>query len=80
MITEEFHFMAWSTNTQQAHNRFCRQSLIHVSSRLLMSFSILVVTHSVATDYRKQFQCLYIVLNNKPGPLFLEFNLCEGKL
>ena len=42
VITEEFHFMAWSTNTQ--------------------------------------FQCLYIVLNNKPGPLFLEFNLCEGKL
>jgi len=28
---------------------------------------------SVAIDDRKQFQCLIIVLNNKTGPLFLEF-------
>ena len=26
---------------------------------------------SVATDNRKQFQCLNIVLNNKTGPLFV---------
>ena len=29
---------------------------------------------SVATDNGKQFQCLNIILNNKTGPLFLEFN------
>ena len=28
---------------------------------------------SVVTDDRKQFQNLNIVVNNKPGPLFLEF-------
>ena len=33
----------------------------------------------VATDNRKQFQCLIIVLNNKTGPFFLEFNWCEDK-
>ena len=32
---------------------------------------------SVATDRdRKQFQCLNVVLHNKPGPLFLELNGC----
>ena len=29
---------------------------------------------SVATDDRKQPQCLNMVLNNKNGPLCLEFN------
>ena len=29
---------------------------------------------SFATDNRKQFQCLIIVLNNKTEPSFLEFN------
>ena len=29
---------------------------------------------SVATDDRKQPECLNMVLNNKNGPLFLEFN------
>ena len=28
----------------------------------------------VATDERKQSQCLNIVINNKTGPLFLAFN------
>ena len=32
---------------------------------------------SVATDDRKQFQCLNVALNNKTGLLFLEFNWCE---
>ena len=32
---------------------------------------------SFATDDRKQLQCLNIALNNKTGPLFLEFNRCE---
>ena len=32
--------------------------------------SILVIA-SVATDERKQSQCLNIVINNKTGPLFL---------
>lgn len=29
---------------------------------------------SVASEDRKQFQCLNIGLNNKTGPLFVEFN------
>ena len=29
---------------------------------------------SVATNDWKQFQCLIVVLNNKTGPLFLEFD------
>ena len=29
---------------------------------------------SIATEDRKQFQCLNIGLNNETGPLFLEFN------
>ena len=32
---------------------------------------------SVATDGRKQFYCPHLVLNNKTGPLLLEFNWCE---
>ena len=32
---------------------------------------------SVATDNRKQFQCINIVLNNKTVSLFLEFNWLE---
>ena len=32
---------------------------------------------SFAIDDRKQLQCLNIALNNKTGPLFLEFNRCE---
>jgi len=32
---------------------------------------------SFATDDRKQLQCLNKALNNKIGPLFLEFNRCE---
>ena len=32
---------------------------------------------SVATDDRKQFQCVNIVLNDKTLPLFLEFSCCE---
>ena len=31
-----------------------------------------------ATDDRKQFQCRNIVLHNKTGPLFLEFNWCNS--
>ena len=31
-----------------------------------------------ATDDRKQFQCRNIVLNNKTGPLFLEFIWCNS--
>ena len=30
---------------------------------------------SIATDDRKQFQCLTIVLNNKTGPLFMKCNI-----
>ena len=33
---------------------------------------------SLATDERKQFQCLNIVLNNKTEQLFLEFSWSEG--
>ena len=33
---------------------------------------------SLATDERKQFQCLNIVLNNKTEQLFLEFSRSEG--
>ena len=35
---------------------------------------------SVATDDRKPFQCLNIVLNNKSGLLFLELNSCEDQI
>ena len=35
---------------------------------------------SIATDDRKQFQCLNIVLNNKTGPSFLEFKWCQATL
>ena len=34
---------------------------------------------SVATDDRKQFQCLHIVWNNKTEQLSLEFDWCEDK-
>ena len=34
---------------------------------------------SVATDARKQFECLNAVLNNKTGPLFFEFNRPEKR-
>ena len=34
---------------------------------------------SIATDDKKEFQCLDAVLNNKDEPLFLDFNWREAK-
>ena len=42
------------------------------------SFNPLPSLPSVATNDRKQNKCHNIVLNNKPGPLFLEFSF-KGK-
>ena len=43
-------------------------------ARLLFTISSEWRACSQTTAYRKQFQCRNIVLNNKTGPLFLEFN------
>ena len=46
-------------------------------ARLLFTISPEWRACSQATAYMKQFQCRNIVLNNKTGPLFLEFNWCK---
>ena len=46
---------------------------------VLSSFNPCQSLPSVTTEDRKQFPRLKIVLNNKSGPLFLEFGRCEGK-
>ena len=46
-------------------------------ARLLFTISPEWRTCSQATAFMKQFQCRNIVLNNKTGPSFLEFNWCK---
>ena len=41
---------------------------------IFSSFNPFPSLPSVATDGRKQFKHLKIVFNNKPKPIFLEFN------
>ena len=43
-------------------------------SPIFSSFNPFLSLSSVATDDRKQFQYLKMILNNKTEPLFLEFN------
>ena len=40
----------------------------------LSSFNPCQSLPSEVTNERKQFECLIIVLNNKTGPLFMEFD------
>ena len=44
---------------------------------IFASFNLCPSLSPFATEDRKQFQCLNIVLNNKTRPLFLELNSCE---
>ena len=44
-----------------------------------LSFNPRTALPFVETDDRKQFPCLYVFWNNKPGPSFLEFNWCKDK-
>ena len=50
---------------------------VKIASNLEMfglSFNLIPSLPSVATNDRKQNKCDNIVLNNKPGPLFLKFS------
>ena len=46
-------------------------------AQLFSSFNPFPSLPPIATDDRKQFQSQTKVLNNKTGPLYLEFNSCE---
>ena len=47
---------------------------------LTITFSSFDPSPSIATGDKKQFQCLYMVLNNKTEPLFSGFNCCEDRI
>ena len=55
---------------------FCRHS-IATWNKLGAIFNPCSSLPTLATDDRKQFQCLSTTLNGKTGPLFLEYNWCQ---
>ena len=54
---------------------YFRKRLIQKFHVVVASFNSCLSLPSVSTNGKKQFQCLNIVINNKTGPLFLEYNL-----
>ena len=71
--------ISWgSTNHNNVLGDFGRQGVkTWKIGPIFSSFNPRPSLSSVATDDRKQCQCLNINLNNKTGPLLLEQNWCE---
>ena len=52
----------------------CIELKLGKGGQTFLSFNPGASLPSLATKDRKQFQCLTVVLNNKTGTFFLEFN------